>query len=449
MGNNAIVSAENVGFTFEVTENPRDFKANRPKAESLDWTSKTHFIGNWLIHPHGDANDLPTVMKEIILHNHIASGALSKKANMLWGKGPKLYEEDFDEDGDLIYKWTKDLAIQAWLDSWPYEEYCYKSVVDYNALKGVYTKFVQSKSTRIGNNFIAKLEHVLPDRARLASPMGTEDRDPSHVIVTDYAFKHPESVLKAKVYNKFDPYKPFASKNAIFYSNAYTFCTEYYSVPELYGAMEWIRQSTAVPLIFKALSDNSINVKYHVQSPQIFWDKAKRDIENDCTQRGVDYKEEYFLEYQKNYLKKVTSVLSGIENVGKFLHTTIKFEVDGTNLIEHGWRINKIDQNIKDFVDSQIKISERADQVVTSTADIHSSVANVGQRNKVDSGGEQYHALNNYLATSVDVPEMIVLKAINYAIKANFPGTKLKLGFYHVGTKKMRDVTPNERNPNT
>ena len=133
------------------------------------------------------------------------------------------------------------------------------------------------------------------------------------------------------------------------YSNKSSFCTEYYTVPELYGSLEWIRRSTAVPLIFKALSETSINVKYHIQSPQFFWDDAIEKIKEDCTNRGVDYKDEYFLDYQKSYLKKITRALSGQQNVGKFIHTTLKLEVDGTNLLEHGWSIEPIDQNAKDF----------------------------------------------------------------------------------------------------
>ena len=446
IGKNAIVSAENVAFTFEVTDNPREFKDHRNRTETLDWSNDNSFIGNWRIHPFGNNDDLPTVIKDIVLTNHVSSGTLNKQVNMLWGKGPKLFLEDFDEEGELIYNWQNDKEIAQWLKSWDADAYVYKCVVDYVVMKGVFSKPILTKGSRIGNNFISKLEHVLPDRARLASHLSANERLPTHVINTDYKFEDPGAVLNAKVYPIFNPLDPFRHRTSIFYSNAYSFCTEFYTVPELYGSLEWIKRSTAVPLIFKALSDNSINVKYHIESPQYFWDDAIKKLKDNCTSKGIDYKDEYFLEYQKNYLQKITAALSGIENVGKFIHTSIKLEVDGTNLLTHGWKISRVDQNVKDYVDSQLKISERADQVIASTTGVHSSITNTGNTGKVDSGGEQYHALNNFLATSVDVPEMIILKALNYAIQSNF-NTDLKLGFYHLGTKKMEDTTPAERNP--
>ncbi|AXP79170.1 hypothetical protein CJ739_70 [Mariniflexile rhizosphaerae] len=443
---NAIVSDDNIAFTFEVTENPRQFEEDRPKVDTLTWSNKHHIVGEWRIHPYGDDNNLPTIIKETVQNNHLAPGSLNKQTNMLWGKGPKLYKEVF-ENRELIYDWQEDAQIQDWLDSWQYEDYLLKACVDFNHIKGVFSKVYQSLGTRIGQDFIAKLEHVQPDKARLASHLTNEDRTPTHVIVTDYEFKHINSILKAKAYHKFDPLKPFQHKNAIFYSNMYSFCTEYYTLPDLYGSLEWIKRSTAVPLIFKALSKHSINAKFHIQSPQYFWDDAKSKIEERCTDEGIEYKDKMLEDYQRSYLKKIIQSLSGDDNVGKAIHTTIKLEVDGTNLLKHGWEIKAIDQNVRDFVEAQIKISQRADHVLTGTTGIHSAIANVGQEGKSDSGSEQYHALNNYLATSIDIPEMIVLKAINYAIKANFPTKKLKLGFYHLGTKKMEDTAPKDRNP--
>jgi hypothetical protein len=446
INNTAIVSDDTVAFTFEVTNNPREFESQRGKTESLSWSNRHHVVGKWRIYPYGDQNDLPTVIKETIQNNHLAPGALTKQVNMLWGKGPKLYKE-VCEGGELVYEWMEDKEIQAWLDSWEWEDYILKCCVDFNYMKGVFTKFYRSLGGRIGRNRIAKLEHVQMDRARLASEYASEERNPTHVVITDHAYKEVQTVLQSKAYHLFNPTNPFQHKNAIYYSNLYSFCTEYYTVPEIYGSLEWIRRSTAVPIIFKALSKNSINVKYHFQSPELFWEDAKETLEKRCTKQGIDYKDSMLEAYKKKFLKKITQVLSSDENVGKLLHTTKKFTVDGTNLIEHGWSIKPIDQNVKDFIQAQIKVSERADHVLTGSTGLHSSIANVGQQGKSDSGSEQYHALNNYLATSVDIPEMIVLKPINYAIKANFPNKNLKLGFYHLGTKKMEDTTPGERNP--
>ena len=155
------------------------------------------------------------------------------------------------------------------------------------------------------------------------------------------------------------------------------------------------------------------------------------------------------LDYQKQFLEKISVVLSGDENTGKYLHTTKSFTVEGTNLIEHGWEIKVIDQNIKDFVAAQIAISERADHALSAGLNLHSALGNVSQSGKSDSGSEQIYALKTFLQTGIDIPEMIIMKAINYSLKVNFPNKKLKLGFYHETPEKEQDISPKNRLINT
>jgi hypothetical protein len=50
---------------------------------------------------------------------------------------------------------------------------------------------------------------------------------------------------------------------------------------------------------------------------------------------------------------------------------------------------------------------------------LHSALGNVSER-KSDSGSEQIYALKTFFKP-VDIPEMIIMKAINYAIKNKFP----------------------------
>lgn len=448
-GQNAIVEADDVVFSFEVSENPRDFEQNRKTGhtDSLEWSdgSNQHRIDNWRILPYGDNNDLPKVIKNIVQNNSIVPGVLKKKTGMLWGKGPKLYKESFDEKFNLVREWTTDDEIESWMDSWNAEDYLAAACVDYNHIEGVFTKFYNSRGTRVGTNKIAKLEHISPDRARLAAKIELKDFNPTHVILNDWRLNHLDHITGFRVYKLFDFREPFATRNSIYYSNMHSFCSDYYTVPDIYGSLEWIRRSTAVPLILKALSKNSINVKYHITSPQKFWDEKKRIIEENCERVNKPYKDSMLRDYQKEYLKKVAKVLSGDQNTGKFWHTVNEFEVDGSQLLEMGWSIKPIDQNIKDFAETQIKIGERADRAVSAGVGVHSAIGNVGREGTANSGSEQLYALQNYMMTGIDIPEMIVTKALNYAIKANFPGKKLKCGFYHNSPQREQDKSTNDR----
>ena len=444
VGRDAIVDVGQLAFTYQVSETPRDFYKQRTESNDLDWNNQYNFIGDYLVYPYGANNDLPDIIKQTVQTNYIAPGILKKKTQLIWGMGPQAYTEKIDK-GVLTREWVQDSLVKEWLDSWGYEEYLLKACTDYQHIEGVFSKYELSKGSRIGKNFISKVQHLFPDRSRLATAKNNKSRDATHVVTADYSFNQVQALTDYKVYPLFDFADPFANRNAVIYSNMYSFCTDYYTVPDIYGSLEWLNRSTAVPLIFKALSKNSINLKYHIVSPQAFWDRKENDIKANCVKASVLYTPSMLLDYQKQFLEKISVVLSGDENTGKYLHTSKSFTVEGTNLVEHGWEIKVIDQNIKDFVAAQISISERADHALSAGLNLHSALGNVSESGKSDSGSEQIYALKTFLQTGIDIPEMIIMKAINYALKANWPEKNLKLGFYHTDTQKEQDITPGKR----
>jgi len=452
VGRDAIVDTADVAFTYQVSETPRDFYKLKDNNDNLDWNNQCSFIGDYLVHPFGINDDLPDVIKQTVQTNYIAPGILKKKTQLIWGMGPILYKEklvDTKDGNKRIRVIQEDAQIDAWLESWDYQDYLLKACTDYQHIEGVFTRYELNKGGRVGSPFIAKLVHQYCDRTRLATAKTNKSRKATHALTSDWPFKNLNSAVSDySVYPLFNFQDPFAYPNAILYSNMYSFCTDYYTVPDLYGSLEWLNRSTAVPLIFKALSKNSINLKYHIVSPQAFWDKKQKEIEANCTKTGQIYNPTMLLAYQKQFLEKISVVLSGDENTGKYLHTTKSFVVEANNLIEHGWEIKVIDQNIKDFVAAQISISERADHALSAGLNLHSALGNVSESGKSDSGSEQIYALKTFLQTGIDIPEMIIMKAINYALKVNFPSKGLKLGFYHEKPEKEEAVTPSERQIN-
>jgi hypothetical protein len=449
LGRDAIVQTEEMCYTFKVAENPRDFSQHRVNQESLDWVNKDYHVGKWKIHPYGDNNNLDKEIQRIIQNNSDAPGELKRKTNLLWGKGPQLYKEEI-KDNELVRTWTEDPDVAAWLNKWDYEEYLMKCSVDYQHLEGFFTKFHLNKGyTRAGRTAsIAKLEHSQFDRTRKVSRRNNISSKATHALITDFSFETMSDLLDLNIYALFNYKNPFQYKTAVHYSNMYSFCQDYYTVPDIYGALEWIRRSNAAPLILKALSKNGINPSYHVESPQAFWDLIEKKLRQNCIDRGVTYTNSELIDYETTLLKGVSKVLSSEENTGKFWHTKKAFEVDGTNLIEHGWTIKKIEQNVIEYIKAQELVSNISSRKISGSIGLHSAIGGGGADTKVNSGGEQHYALQNYLLTQNDIPEMIVMKCMNMALQINFPNKNLKMGFYHISPKKLQDVTPSDRPEN-
>lgn len=441
----AIVRADKVAFTYAAAETPRELHQLQ-RRETFNWTERQDYIGDYIIYPFGNRNDLPEQIKEVVFNNSLAPGILNKRAQLLWGTGPRLYEEDI-VDGKVVRKWTKDPTIQAWLKKWDADKYILECATDYQYQQSCYTKFIQARSGRLGSNFIHSLEHVQPDEARLARLRSATSKKPTHVVVTDYSFSGPHS-MEYEVYKLFDSADPFASANSIFYSNLYSYCMDFYTMPELYGTFEWIRNSTAVPLIIKAFSKHSLHYKFHIESPAGYWEAKKKIIQDNCVKKAIPYKEEMLEELQRHTLDAFSEVLSGVENTGKYLHTIKVVRFEGANLIEEGWTVKFIDQKVREFIDAQVAIADRSDRALSSAIGMHGALSNLSDKGESGSGSEQLYALKTFMATGIAIPEMIVLKAINYAITANFPDSGLRLGFYHEVPEKEQDVNPKDRMKN-
>src|SRR5699024_5897119 len=118
--------------------------------------------------------------------------------------------------------------------------------------------------------------------------------------------------------------------------------------------------------------------------------------------------------------------------------------VNGNNIMEQGWESKESPVNLKDLVMSNIEINREAARAVAAGVGMHPALGGAGEAGKADSGSEQLYALKNYLVTGIDIPEMIVCKALNYAIKANFPNSNLKIGFYHIAPQREQDVTSSQ-----
>ena len=145
----------------------------------------------------------------------------------------------------------------------------------------------------------------------------------------------------------------------------------------------------------------------------------------------------------KQMLDNMTQVLTGKENAGKMFHS-IDCNDEGTGT-EHSWKIEAIDQKIKDFVDSQLKIAEASVSAITSGMGLHPSLSNIMVNGKLASGSELLYAFKLYLASDTAIPTMLLTASINDAIRINWPGKDLQLGFYHSSVKTEESLSSNQR----
>ena len=392
--------------------------------------------------PWGETNTYPETIRTILDDNNLTPEVLTKTSQLLYGQGPGLYRMEHT-DGKRHKTWVNDAAIEAWLATWDWEEYLLKCCIEFRTINGHFTKYFRNKGARVGNGLqIAKLEHVSSVFARMEWP---DNNWKVNNIITG-EFSAPWRI-GLNTYPVFDPGDPFRYPVSMRYSNLYSYALDHeYSRSPFHGTMNWITLSSSIPKLLLNFNMNSAAIKYHIKSPAVYWEQKRTKLIEQCADTGILYTEKMLDDLKDATYVKITEALSGGDNAGKMVTTEELFD-DNANVYS-GWKIDVLDQKVGDFINAQIAIAERAAFETTSGIGLHPALSNLSRDGNLPSGSEQLYAFKLYLSTGIDIPESIVTKDINYALRANFPGTDLKVGFYHDNILTEEATTPADRMKN-
>lgn len=407
-----------------------------------NWETMPFAVRGEQVVPFGHDNQLPSKLRDILDDNNLAPGVLDRQLGLIFGQGIFLYRLDFRE-GEIVRVWERDAEIEAWLRSWDVVAYAKGALSDYLHLKGFFNAFYLTRGNRVGlQPRIARLEHIPAKNARLEWADSHDIRDVQHILVGDFERACVGTgIRKYPVYDRRNPGRYAASAA---YNRTYSFGRDFYSIPQYWGTLRWIIRGSEIPTIFKYVTDNGLNLAYHIHSPQAYWDAKRQmlmDIHPDWAAAPAKIEREIG-KMTEEFLRSLTNVLSGKENAGKFFHTVDVPDQDGKVVT---WHIDPIDQKIKDFVESQLKIGEASSSAITSGMGLHPALSNLIINGKLASGSELLYAFKLFLSSDTEIPESTVLEPVNQAIAFNFPGRDLRVGFYHRSVHTEEATSTNDR----
>ncbi|WP_378186889.1 hypothetical protein ACE939_00890 [Aquimarina sp. W85] len=425
---------------FEISGRNSNTGSDENKDTFTDWHENTLDFGDFKVIPFGSQNDIPDKIIETLYPNHLAPRIQNRKVELLIEQGPYLYITK--QDGKQYSREpAEDSKILEWLEGIDFEEQLHHNASQYYNTNTVFSKVYRDRANLIGSqSSLALIETLDTSNCRLAYRKNSKAKKPTHVVIGDFKSGKEEEY---EVYPLFSKLEPFKYPLAVHYSVRKTFGIKHYSMPEIYGALPWIKRSTSIPKIIEALTNNSLNIKWHITSPKRYWDEKRKIIQNNLKD-GEIYTESMLDDLKDKIFKGLSKLLSGVENVGKFWHNETVTEMIGGSMVELGWKITPIEQKVKDYVKAQLDIATQSDFAVVASLGLHAALANVGADGKSDSGSEQLYALKIHQLTSVMIAEYYVTKALNDAIKAKF-GKNIKVGFYHINAEREQDITESKR----
>jgi hypothetical protein len=430
-------------YSFDISGKGKGWE---PSSIMLGGSSGTCFtkkirVGGIDIVPMGDNNDLPGEVQRLLDRFYAGEGIMGKIAGLQWGDGPRFYNDAIDRENNRFYKeWTLDQPIEDDLSRWDYRIFMYRCLVDLVHMQGFFVKFIRNRAPRIGGaGRLVKLEHIPYQKARLVYPKEGEE-EPSRIVIAD--FPYPD-YAKMEVLPVFDPHDPFRYPVSARYYNIYSFAKEFISTPRFLGAFSWLEIAGTLAPLLHSYNMNSSALSLHIESPQGYWDKAEERLKSVCQKKGIPYTSKLLEAYKDKTMEKFAEGMTGVKNVGKFMHTSSFF--DELSQEYEGWKVTPIDKKVKDYIEAQIRISNKADAAAASGFGIDPILANLILENKLSSGSEKLYSIKVYNASETAISDMILCKPVQEYINANFPGTKTRIGLYRTIVNAEENVSPQNR----
>ncbi len=373
----------------------------------------------------GRDNNYPTMIRQIVRENGLVSQILNKHFELLWGHGPQLYKMEFT-GGRRRKVWIdQDKDISPWLQSWNYLEYLERATVEFLMMNSYFT-IIHSNQPPLSRFAVEKLEFLPSDQARFLS--NGIDVPFTEVLVGDYFANQFFDFRPVPI---FDPEKPREHQKSVIFESLYQSGVKYYARSPLHGSLSWIKVGSQTPVTIDSFSRNSIAPKYHIQAPQLYWEKVRDKLISECQLKGELYSENMLQAAIDRTFEEVSLALSGIEKVGKFLVTELLKDELHDKFV--GWTITPIEAKTKDYLAGHLKIAHESSFNVSAGMGMHPALSGLTKAGGLSSGSEFEYAAKIYKQVSTEFAERAIMKNINNAIAINFPGNSTKICFNHDG----------------
>lgn len=435
-------------------------------------------VGNNKVLIKGNNNLLPDEIKLMFGTNRILPELIDKQYRILYGKGLFVYKQVF-ENKKLLRDWQNQETIENWLGDWQRngladspEQYIDKVIKDSYYFEDYWIKWRFFRSRRLGSMPVAGLEHVENFRGRLASTKAIDifsrnyvDQDFDRVVVGNWGTAFETGM---QVYPRFRQHQAFDFETAVSYHKHHT-PGQIYGVNKFYyGIKDWLVATNRNPRYINSYLENSLSAKVHVIIPQEWVSYIEDKLQGYCERNvdlqtrgeallkpndieiGTEYHAGLLDDYIKAEMRKLTGFLSGVTNQGKTF-TTFKYTTDKGDSV--AWEIIPLDMKYREYITALNDYDKRADEVITSSIGIDSSISNISKDGVISkSGSDAYYNYILYLYANLPTAERVTCEALNWAISINFPDLYrqgYRLGFYTEVPSRQEDIAPDDRLQNT
>lgn len=296
--------------------------------------------------PWGDSNDFPKKQLDAIKQVTVVGSGIRKRAKIHFGRGVYAYEKAIDEQGFETTKPTVNPEVLEFFKLNRIPQLAKKWITDYEMFGIYFPEFILDAGSR---NKIVKTRHLhalfcrksvfedmdgfFRSKFVLYSPKFPDEAEKENTAAIHCI--HPEmEIEEIKTYLQENQIDKFVRPVML-----YTPGHDYYPIPFWHAAIEskWVEIAKLIPLVKKAIIQNSMTLKYIVKIPMDYF--KKKYPENDFTAEQREQKIEEDLQALDDYLKNY-------ENTGSNL--TTYYDIDHRGQKSGAWEIEVLDNKIKE-----------------------------------------------------------------------------------------------------
>lgn len=391
--------------------NPRDsfydrFSSSNPYVENPVFHGEW-IVGDDIVIPDGPDNLFPQRWKMLIDQDSIMPGILKQKVDLLMSGGLKIFVQRAEGD-KVISSEILDNRISDWLDNQGIEDYILAQAVDWVYLERIASLIIPNRASQIPRFSdaagIARVKRIPVHDVRMVKKLPFENEIRKY-YVSDWSNLHTEAIP----YPAWNRERPFAG-TSLYYSLMPSFCSDYYGRPSTIGAANYLSLKT---ILLNNTKDQIINApfRYHIESPQEWWDDVKKSNQwNDAQLK----------EFETEMLQSIDSFLrsdSG-RNAAKRFHTRYKLSESGTEKL--GWKITVLEDKSGDRTKSNFEVFEKINEHAIAAASLDPAISNIQVQGKLSSGLDKLTAFNIHILINTPTPRKKILAAMNEAIRINF-----------------------------
>ena len=406
---------------------PRDnfFAQYSESSPYLEQLQQNNFLifDKYRIEPNGIDNNFPINYKNLLDSVYLGHGVKRTLINLLLSGGVGLYKE-VKEEKKIIKDWQLDSEVTNWLESFNFfNEYIPEAVTDMIYLENNYTLFQRNKGVRIGKTAkIAGLKLLPVENMRLEYPNERGQR--TKVFHSQWYYNQLE-MDSIQAFPIFDRRYPFKHKNSVMFIKMPTFGSSSYGRPPEIGATQMLKVLSLLPNFHKAnLTEKGF--KWIVSISQNYY-KAIRD------KYKWEENSKEFKEWKIAYIQRIDDFLSAPDGDKIQTRFMTEFATDPHSLnTVDAVKITKLEDDTKELSEVGMDLHDTYTVAFTSASSIHPQLANINLKNHALSGSNLREAYEMHIKTATPTMRMLLLQPVNTALKINFPGKNLKIGFQDI-----------------